>query len=118
MYTKAALKSFLKSTKVKMLGHGYFLNDAYELSEKFEGDELVFAENYRICLKIESAEFGITNDTVPNAKARMVHKLTAPVIKEFKNPCGRCDGTGFVPYRHIKNGICFKCEGSGIKKYT
>ncbi len=116
MYSKTTLKAFFRSTKVKMQGIEYFLNDKYDLSEKFEGDELVFAENYRISLKIESSEHGVTHDTVTNAKVRVVSKLTSPVIRELKNPCSRCNGTGFVPFRHIKNGICFKCGGTGKNK--
>jgi hypothetical protein len=28
--------------------------------------------------------------------------------------CGRCDGTGLVPwYMHVKGGVCFQCAGSG-----
>jgi 5-methylcytosine-specific restriction endonuclease McrA len=29
--------------------------------------------------------------------------------------CNRCAGTGYMPeYRHVQNGICFKCGGSGF----
>lgn len=31
-------------------------------------------------------------------------------------PCKRCKGTGTTCYKHIKNGICFKCKGSGKRK--
>lgn len=116
MYSRSALKSFLTATKVKMLGTRYFLNDEYDLSEKFEGDALVFAENYRMCLKIESTEHGITYNTEANARSRLVQKLTTPMVRVVTNPCGRCNGTGYVPFRHIENGICFKCGGTGKNK--
>ena len=29
--------------------------------------------------------------------------------------CDRCNGTGYLPqYRHVENGICFKCWGEGV----
>jgi hypothetical protein len=29
--------------------------------------------------------------------------------------CGKCGGSGYIPiYRHIQDGICFKCWGSGV----
>lgn len=28
--------------------------------------------------------------------------------------CVRCNGTGYLPqFKHVENGICFKCRGSG-----
>lgn len=33
--------------------------------------------------------------------------------------CRRCGGTGLMPYKHIDDGICFKCDGSGVEpEYT
>lgn len=30
-------------------------------------------------------------------------------------PCTRCNGQGYIPYyKHIQNGICFDCMGSGM----
>ncbi len=116
MYSKKSIKEFFKSTDFKICGDRYFMNENNDLSTNFDGDWLVFAENYRACLIIESSELGLTVNTSPNAKCRMVMKLTTPIVKELKNPCGRCDGSGYVPYRHIKNGICFKCNGTGKKK--
>lgn len=115
MYSRNDIKAFFKSKQFKLSSVQYFLNDAYDLSEKFEDTWLIFAENYRTCLKIESSEFGIDHTTASNAKVRLVMLLTKPIVKEIKNPCGRCDGTGFVPYRHVENGICFKCNGTGNK---
>lgn len=30
-----------------------------------------------------------------------------------KEPCERCSGTGQTRFTHVKNGICFKCNGEG-----
>lgn len=30
--------------------------------------------------------------------------------------CFNCKGKGITPYRHIANGICFKCNGKGKYK--
>ena len=31
------------------------------------------------------------------------------------NPCRRCDGHGELPqFRHVQNGVCFRCGGSKI----
>lgn len=33
--------------------------------------------------------------------------------------CKRCKGSGFIPeYKHIENGICFSCRGTGEKIYN
>lgn len=34
-------------------------------------------------------------------------------------PCDRCGGRGDIPkFRHVQNGICFKCRGDGyVEKY-
>jgi RecJ-like exonuclease len=32
-------------------------------------------------------------------------------------PCHKCNGTGFVAFRHIENGVCFTCAGSGQLSY-
>lgn len=29
-------------------------------------------------------------------------------------PCNRCDGTGYTPFRWVVNGVCFNCNGSGV----
>jgi DnaJ-class molecular chaperone len=35
--------------------------------------------------------------------------------RKAENTCRRCGGRGtFAVYRHIQNGICFTCGGSGI----
>jgi DnaJ-class molecular chaperone len=35
--------------------------------------------------------------------------------KSIKTICDRCNGSGNIPkYRHIENGICFKCRGSKV----
>lgn len=43
----------------------------------------------------------------------IVHSDGSPVIVSFK--CERCGGPGEIPeYRHVQNGVCFRCWGSGI----
>lgn len=35
--------------------------------------------------------------------------------KSIRTICDRCNGSGNIPkYRHIENGICFKCRGSKV----
>lgn len=32
-------------------------------------------------------------------------------------PCYRCNGSGYLPqYSHVKNGICFRCEGARFEE--
>lgn len=31
--------------------------------------------------------------------------------------CPNCNGSGFTPYTHIENGICFSCNGKGKIKH-
>lgn len=34
-------------------------------------------------------------------------------------PCSRCGGTGyFQEYRHIDNGICFRCKGNRFEEFV
>jgi hypothetical protein len=28
-------------------------------------------------------------------------------------PCFNCNGSGFVQFKHIEGGVCFRCEGTG-----
>lgn len=36
----------------------------------------------------------------------------------FVEPCLRCGGTGyFAEYRHIQNGICFRCHGARYEEF-
>ncbi|GEM_PF-2342355 len=33
--------------------------------------------------------------------------------------CKKCNGTGYIPeYKHIQNGICFSCWGTGEKTFN
>ncbi len=37
----------------------------------------------------------------------------------YLDPCIRCNGTGFLQqFRHVENGICFKCNGSKYENYS
>lgn len=43
----------------------------------------------------------------------MIHNLIESNKEEVKSICPRCGGTGYLPqYRHVENGICFKCRGA------
>ena len=52
----------------------------------------------------------------------LVHKSVPPLIYLERNgklesikftPCHRCHGAGFIPeFKHVNNGICFRCNGS------
>jgi hypothetical protein len=35
----------------------------------------------------------------------------------YQIPCQNCKGNGILPhYKHVENGICFECSGSGIQQ--
>lgn len=92
----------------------YFLNTDNDLSTVFDGDVLTVAIEFQKNLILEVERWGGTNsNVVHNAKVATNMNLLKPKIKSITNPCTRCDGTGVMPYRHVKNGICFKCEGTG-----
>ena len=41
-------------------------------------------------------------------------KFGYAISKPVKVTCDRCNGSGKIPkYKHIENGICFKCRGVG-----
>lgn len=34
-------------------------------------------------------------------------------------PCTKCNGTGYFPeYKHVENGVCFRCRGRRFENYT
>lgn len=36
-------------------------------------------------------------------------------LDKYAECCGRCGGSGYLPhYKHIENGICFRCWGEGV----
>jgi len=46
------------------------------------------------------------NETIP------IYSEDGLSIVQYKN-CDRCGGTGYFPeYKHIQNGVCFKCNGA------
>jgi hypothetical protein len=51
----------------------------------------------------------MVHDTLPS----IVYAQNGRVLKPMKfTPCKRCDGYGYLSeYRHIQNGICFRCNG-------
>ena len=45
----------------------------------------------------------------------MTHNFIKSNDEEVRCTCPRCGGTGYLPqYRHIENGICFKCNAVSI----
>ena len=112
---KAIVKKYLDKF-TKEIGARYFLNDN-DLSQKFEGEELKAATVYCIELSKEMDDYGvICGRVIHNARVRTFRKLTAPVVKDIKNPCSRCGGTGLMPFKHVQGGTCFKCGGTGSNK--
>lgn len=48
-----------------------------------------------------------------NAMVMVCHKFGVKPQRELGN-CPRCSGTGIIQaYRHIRNGECLMCDGSG-----
>ena len=40
-----------------------------------------------------------------------------PVHRNYKHVCGKCGGTGRIrEYAHIAAGVCFACNGSGVRR--
>lgn len=48
----------------------------------------------------------------PPAPAPIAVAPPAPAV----NRCRRCSGTGRVRFRHVQNGVCFSCGGSGYRR--
>lgn len=48
-----------------------------------------------------------------------VYRLENGILKKVVlEPCARCGGTGYFPeYRHVQNGICFRCHGARYEEY-
>lgn len=71
-------------------------------------------------LNIEQSKTSLIKKSINvslNSIGQANHKLiqlvrTAPLNEEL---CERCKGSGRTRYLHIKNGICFLCDGSGKK---
>lgn len=108
---KKIAKKILKEISLNF-SPSWFLNKANHLEDHFSDDALTVAKTYRENLEIATSEHGIDSNTISNAKLFTMKDL-CQVVKVAINPCPRCDGTGRVPFRHVKDGICFKCEGSG-----
>lgn len=48
-----------------------------------------------------------------------VNKTTVSVVKRTQKEvkCLKCGGTGYIEvYRHIEGGVCFGCQGSGVRR--
>lgn len=91
----------------------FFINSENDLSEEFQGDTFTVATVYRDSLDIETREYGVCGRTIQNARIRTMLQLSEATVKCPENPCVRCGGTGLMPFRHVKNGLCFKCGGTG-----
>ena len=102
----------------KTVGNRYFLNSVHNLSEKFEDDKLTVAISYRKHLIRTVENYGgvLCHMTLHNTKVSVLRELTKPVVLDSVNPCTRCGGTGLMPFKHVKGGTCFKCNGTGSNK--
>ena len=41
------------------------------------------------------------------------------IFDHHEKDCPRCNGAGYFPkFRHIENGKCFRCKGSGFASYA
>ena len=39
-------------------------------------------------------------------------------LESFAERCDKCGGSGYIPkYKHVENGVCFKCHGEGVLLY-
>ena len=99
------------------VGIRFFINTD-DLSVKFSGDTLTVAEVFKqkITKELDRYDGVICGMTIHNARVHTFRALTKPAIKDSVNPCHRCDGTGFMPFKHIKGGTCFKCNGTGSSR--
>ena len=40
------------------------------------------------------------------------------LLKDYLTPCTRCSSAGWFPeYRHVENGICFRCNGAKYEEF-
>lgn len=45
--------------------------------------------------------------------------MNEQTFDHLEKDCPRCNGTGYFPkFRHIDNGKCFRCKGSGFASYA
>ncbi|MEO0969143.1 MAG: hypothetical protein AAFX80_12650 [Cyanobacteria bacterium J06639_18] len=52
-----------------------------------------------------------------DGSAKYLSEYTLPEEKIDKEniTCPRCNGLGkLLQYKHVENGICFRCKGSGV----
>jgi len=87
-----------------------------DLSNFYNGDILIVAEIFKAKLEHQLTSFGLGSIAISNARGHTTRELIKPVIKDIKNPCHRCNGTGKMPFKHVENGVCFKCKGTGSNK--
>lgn len=44
-------------------------------------------------------------------------KQSIAAMKNTNIPCDRCEGRGHISrFRHVENGICFKCRGARVQR--
>lgn len=112
---KEAAKKAMEAIRTGVSAAWFLKNDP---AERFEGDVLVAAIAFKKHLEreVEAYDGIICGRTLQNARSHTFRELTKPVHKEIKNPCHRCDGTGQMPFNHIRGGVCFKCGGTGRAK--
>jgi len=45
--------------------------------------------------------------------------MKQPTFNHLAKDCPRCNGAGYFPrFRHIENGKCFRCKGSGFASFA
>ena len=45
--------------------------------------------------------------------------MNEQIFDHHEKDCPRCNGAGYFPkFRHIENGKCFRCKGSGFASYA
>lgn len=92
-------------------------NNEDQLALDFNSFELPIVLTFKHILAAQVERFGsICGASVVNARGLTYrYHIRLAKVKEIKNPCTRCGGSGRMPYS-VKGGICFKCNGKGKAK--
>lgn len=116
-------KNFVKSPELDIDLEGIYILDEKECSESAYSKNHILLEVHHKCYRRNLPIWAQSNDeyvTLCNVCHDIIHEnQNIPFFDVYENiepisDCGRCNGKGYLPhYRHVQNGVCFKCTGWG-----
>lgn len=63
-------------------------------------------------LEMKKSEFLLKRDSFRNLKLLHSHRNGNETYSYTCN-CPKCNGTGYLTWTNVDNGVCYKCEGTG-----